>query len=109
MKVSEAFGGFLEAEDLPEGKDIPVTILGVRQSPKDDKGRDGKPIDKPLVQIQGVKKEWVLNKTCARVIRRLYGNDMAGWSGKKITLYRDVCNAFGKRDVPCIRVRGKQL
>ena len=108
MKVSEAFGGFLEAEDLPEGKDIPVTILGVRQSTKDDKGSDGKPIDKPLVQIQNVKKEWVLNKTCARVIRRLYGNDMSEWAGKKVTLHRDVCNAFGKRNVPCIRVRGKQ-
>ena len=109
MKVSEVFGGFLEAEDLPEGKDVPVTIVAVRQSTAEDKGSDGKPIDKPLVQIKGAKKEWVLNKTCARVIRRLYGNDMAEWSGKKVTLHRDVCNAFGKRNVPCIRVRGKQL
>ena len=45
MKVSEVFGGFLEAEDLPEGKDVPVTIGAVRESTQDDKGSDGKPID----------------------------------------------------------------
>ena len=109
MKVSEVFGGFLEAEDLPQGKDVSVTILAVRESTADDKGSDGKPLNKPLVKIKGAKKEWVLNKTCARTIRRLYGNDMEQWAGKNISIYRDVCNAFGKRNVPCIRVRGKQL
>jgi hypothetical protein len=57
MKVSEAFGGFLEAEDLPDGKDITVTIESVRESGSNDKGTDGKPIDKPILKLKGVKKE----------------------------------------------------
>jgi hypothetical protein len=56
-----------------------------------------------------VKKEMVLNKTNARTIRRHHGNEMDEWSGKKITLFRSTCDAFGKKNVPCIRVKGKTL
>jgi hypothetical protein len=110
MKVSEAFGGFLEAEDLPDGKDITVTIESVRESGSNDKGTDGKQIDKPIVKLKGVKKELILNKTNARAIRRIYGeNEMDNWAGKQITIYRTTCPAFGDKNKPCIRVKGKQL
>ena len=109
MKVSEAFDGFLEAEDIPEGKDIPVTIEAIREPGPDDKGKDGRVMDKPIVKLAKVKKEWVLNRTNARTIRRSHGNEMNEWKGKEITIYRTTCNAFGDPKTPCIRVRGKQL
>lgn len=109
MKVSELFSGFLEAEDLPEDKDITVTIESVRQPTAKDKGKDGKQMDKPIVQLAKVQKEWVLNKTNAKLIRRLYGNETDAWQGKPVTLYRTTCNAFGDPNTPCIRVRGKKL
>lgn len=109
MKVSEVFDGFLEAEDIPAGKDIPVTIESVREPGPDDKGKDGRQMDKPIVKLAKVKKEWVLNKTNARLIRRQHGNEMDAWSGKKINIYRTTCNAFGDPKTPCIRVRGEKL
>jgi hypothetical protein len=110
MKVSEAFGGFLEAEDLPEGKDITVTIEAVREPSKDDKGQDGKLIDKPIVKFAKVKKELIMNKTNAKAIRRMFGeNEMTNWVGKQITIYRTTCNAFGDKNRPCIRVKGERL
>jgi hypothetical protein len=110
MKVSEAFGGFLEAEDLPDGKDITVTIEAVREPGPDDKGQDGKQLDKPIIRLAKVQKEWVLNKTNAKAIRRIHGeNEMLNWIGKQVVLYRTTCSAFGDKNRPCIRVRGKSL
>jgi hypothetical protein len=109
MRVSDAFSGFLEAEDIPDGKEIEVEIECVRMGTRKDLGRDGRPIENPIMKIKGVKKEMVLNKTNARTIRRHHGNEMDEWSGKKITLFRSTCDAFGKKNVPCIRVKGKTL
>ena len=104
MKISESYAGFLEAEDLPEGKDIEVKIEAVREATAKDKGQDGKPLDKPIVSLVGVKKQWVMNKTNAVIIRRSLGNETDAWINKKITIYRTKCLAFGKT-VACIRVR----
>jgi hypothetical protein len=109
MKVSELFSGFLEAEDLPDGKDIDVVIESVRRAGKDDKGKDGRAMENPIVSLAKVKKEWVLNKTNARAIRRLYGNETDDWAGKPVTIYRTTCAAFGDPNTPCIRVRGRKL
>lgn len=109
MKVSEVFSAYLEAEIIPEGRDVTVTIESVRKPTPKDKGRDGRPIDKPIVRLAGKEKEWILNATNAKRIRRMHGDDMDQWGGKEITLYRDTCNAFGDPDTPCIRVRGKKL
>ena len=87
-----------------DGADVTVTIESVREAENDDKGRDGKPIGKPIVRFVKARKEWVLNKTNARVIRELYGDKYEGWKGKKITLYATTCPAFGET-VACIRVR----
>ena len=109
MKVSELFNGFLEAEDLPEDKDITVTIEAVRQATPDDKGKDGRGLDKPIMRLSKVKKELILSKTNAKLIRRLYGNETNEWCGKEIQIYRTTCIAFGDPKTPCIRVRGKTL
>lgn len=109
MKVSEMFSGFLEAEDLPEGQEIKVTIEAIRPPSKKDLGRDGKPIDKPVAKLKGVKKELILNKTNCKTIRRAYGNEMTEWVGKEIQIYRTTCRAFGNNNTPCIRVKGLTL
>jgi hypothetical protein len=111
MKVSDIYGSYLEAEELPEGKDIEVTIEAYRLGNANDKGKDGKPItDKAFIRLKNVKKELVLNATNAKSIRRALGeNEMDDWIGKKVTIYRTTCNAFGDPKTPCIRVRGKML
>jgi len=106
MKVSDVYGGFLEAEDLPEHKNIKLTIEGVRETNTKDKGKDGRAIeDQAIIKFSKAKKEWVLNKTNAKSIRRLYGNDMTAWVGQMVTIYRTTCNAFGNPKTPCIRVK----
>ena len=101
--VSGSFPGFLEAGDL-DGKDVTLAIKLVREPGPDDKGVDGKPMDKPIVVFEKARKEWVLNKTNARTIRLLYGDKFESWKGKTITLYPTTCRAFGET-VACIRVR----
>ena len=101
--VSGSFPGFLEAGDR-DGKDVTLKIKLVRESGLDDKGLDGKPIDKPIVVFEKARKEWVLNKTNARTIRLLYGDQFGKWKGKEVTIYPTTCRAFGET-VACIRVR----
>ena len=101
--VSGSFPGFLEAGDL-DGKDVTLKMKVVRQPGPNDKGLDGKPIDKPIVVFENARKEWVLNKTNARTIRLLYGDQFGEWKGKAVTIYPTTCPAFGET-VACIRVR----
>ena len=49
-------------------------------------------------------KRLVLNKTNAKSIAAVCGNDTEQWIGSKITLYATKCMAFGKQQ-DCIRVR----
>lgn len=103
LKVSDT-STYLEAAAI-EG-DVSVVIAGVRSPGEKDKGTDGKQIpDKNLIlSYEKAKKEHVCCRTVQKQIRGLYGNDTAGWIGKKIILYRDSCMAFGKKTA-CIRVR----
>jgi hypothetical protein len=49
-------------------------------------------------------KRLVLNKTNAKTIAKLHGNETDEWAGKKITLYPTTCQAFGDT-VDCIRIK----
>lgn len=102
--VSDAFPGFLEAGDL-DGKSITLVIKSIRDANQKDKGKDGRVIDKPIIEFVGAKKSWVLNKTNAKIIRELYGNAFEDWTDKKIIIYPTVCDAFGKKNTPCVRVK----
>lgn len=82
----------LEISDVSIG-DLPVTGGSTRKERK------------ILVSFKGAQKQWVLNKTCARVISRLYGDEMRGWVGKLVELYPTTCEAFGDPETPCIRVK----
>jgi hypothetical protein len=95
-------GDYLEAFHL--SKDVTVTIASI-EARNTVKAKNGKVIDKPIVHFVGAKRGLVLNKTNARTIAAQYGDAMANWIGKKITIYPDVCDAFGVKNTPCIRIR----
>ena len=104
MKVTQAFeGNFIQALHLIDG-DASMTIKSV-DDPNTVKAADKKLIDKPIVRFEETDKGFILNKTNARAIGLAYGNEMTGWTGKKITIYATTCESFGEKNVPCVRVR----
>jgi hypothetical protein len=56
----------------------------------------GNPLPLPLL----------LNKTNAKTIARLYGNNPSAWTGKLITLF-PATTSVGGEDVDCIRIRNE--
>ena len=90
---------WLAAADL-EGDDRIVKIKGITAAEEVGQQKD----KRPIVYFQGVEKGMVLNKTNAKRIAKLYGNDTDKWIGKSITLYPSECD-FGDETVPCLRVR----
>jgi hypothetical protein len=98
---------YLGAADL-KGQDVTLVIdhmnidalqmVGGRKEAKPvlyfRKPKDNTPIDKMLV----------CNKTNARTIAKLYGKEVEGWAGKKITLY-PTTTTCGRNTVDCIRIR----
>ena len=49
-------------------------------------------------------KRLIPNKTNAKIIASIHGDDIEGWVGKKITLIAPIVFAFGRKD-PAIRVK----
>ena len=90
--------------DLPEGKDVVVTIEKVAGG--ELVGVGGKKSKKPIIWFKGKEKKFVCNVTNARAIAIMYGNQVEAWADKRITLYISTTrNPAGGDDVPCIRVR----
>ncbi len=105
---------YLGAADL-RGQDVTYTIrtLNVEEL----KGTDGKAQKVPLLYFTeldeaGKKaglpadkiKRMVLNKTNAKTIASLYGNDIEGWRGKRVTLFSATVSAYGEMK-DAIRIR----
>ena len=108
MKVTDAFeGNYIDALCVT-GKDATLTIKSVTP-PNAEKSANGTVIDKPIVYFNETDKGLVLNKTNGRTIGLAHGNEMDGWVGKKITLFATTTESFGKKDVPCVRVRPMNL
>jgi hypothetical protein len=104
MKVTEAFkGNYLEALHLDGGK--AVLEISKVADPNTVQAADKKLIDKPILYFTKTDKGLIVNKTNAKAIARVHGNEMDGWVGKSITLFATTCEAFGEKGVPCIRVR----
>ena len=87
---------FLRCVDL-NGRPMRVTIAGIK---REDLG-DG---HKVVLSFADGEKQLVLNKTNARAIARLYGDETRGWSGKEITLIPAKVDFKGDL-VDAIRVR----
>lgn len=85
-----------------EGRDVVVTISAVRGATiTGDGGRTSK---KPILAFDGKQKTMVCNKTNAKIIAGLYGNDTTAWVGKSVTLY-PTTTQMGGEVKECIRVR----
>jgi hypothetical protein len=97
---------YLGSWDLPENKDVAVTIDKVIGG--ELTGLGGKKAKKPIISFVGKDKRMICNKTNAKAIAGMYGNHVEKWAGKRIALYvsttRDPSTGG---DIPCIRVRPK--
>jgi len=108
MKVTQCFDSrFIDALAVT-GADAKLTIKSVSM-PGAMKSADGTPIDKPIVFFDETDKGLICNITNARSIGLAHGNEMDDWTGKKITLFATTTDAFGKKAVPCVRVRPMNL
>lgn len=89
MKLSDAFPSkFLKADDLGDD-DVVVTIRDIRF----EKVNPSDPSPKIIAEVTGnidgdlVTKDFVVNKTNAKTIAGIHGDDTDEWEGKRITLY----------------------
>lgn len=83
MKLNEAYpGNFLKAADL-NGQSVTVTIQSVTLEEL-GKGRDAE--SKLIIAFAGKDKKLICNKTNARTIEKLYGDETDNWVGKRITI-----------------------
>jgi hypothetical protein len=101
---------YLAAPDL-HGRDVTVTIARVQiETLVREDGKEDRPVvhfEEMRARAKKDQRRWVLNKTNARTIAKMYGTDADGWVGKRITLYPTTCKAFGDMH-ECIRVRPKR-
>lgn len=83
MKLSEAFpSNFLKADDL-QGKSVTVTISDVQL---EDIGKGHEMQSKVVLSFKGKEKKFVCNKTNAKTIAKLHGDDTDDWIGKSIII-----------------------
>jgi hypothetical protein len=97
MRVGDIYGGALKADDLGD-KDIVATIDGGELRELEDGDR------KIQIKFREALRPLILNKTNARQIAKLHGEEASEWVGKRITLYATTCDFAGKA-VGCIRIR----
>lgn len=95
---------YIAAHDL-RSKDVTKTIKSVVVEELRLTG--GGKEKKPVLTFSDTKKKLVLNKTNAKTIAALYGNDTNTWIGKPITLY-PTTTAFGRNTVDCVRIRERK-
>jgi len=84
---------YLKGEDL-DGEEV-VTIAAIE--PRHELARtDNSKEHKPVVLFRETQKAFVMNKTNARLIASVHGNELSGWVGKQIVLTTAKVSAFGK-------------
>jgi hypothetical protein len=96
---------YVGAWDLTDDEDRPVdktvTIEKVeKQKIKSQRGEE----TKPVLYFAGTPKGMIVNKTNARTIAGMYGNNVNDWIGKRVTLYQAMTST-PDGEKPCIRVR----
>ena len=84
------------------GREVTVKIARVEAG--EVTGEGGRKARKPLVYFDGKEKPLALNRTNAKTVAALYGNDTKGWIGKLIAIYPTTTTMNGKV-VDCVRVR----
>lgn len=97
---------WLKSWDLA-GRDWTLIIRKVEAGTLEDARRNKKD-RKPIVYFRGARKPLALNKTNAKTIAALYGNDTDAWVGKKVTLYASKTSFGNEQDIDCVRIRPKE-
>ena len=108
MKVDSIYqseSNFLKAGDL-KGKGVKLTISQVDVKSFDEKSQDGRAYEaqKIILSFEGTEKQMVVNKTNARSIAAMHGDDTDDWTGKEIKLFTASVDFQGQQ-VPAIRVQ----
>ena len=94
----------LYAEDLG-GKEATLTIKAIEKEEVRG-GGSGRADKRYTFHFQETPKAWVPGVKCRRAIAAALGtNNRTQMIGAKLTLYPTSCEAFGERNVPCLRVR----
>ena len=97
MDFNEMFPSrFLKSSDVEDG---PMQVMIASVKPEELGGER-----KVVATFSNSKKQLVLNKTNARAIAKMYGNDTRAWLGKPITLVAAECDYKGDL-VSAIRVK----
>ena len=99
VNVNDAYSStsnWLRTEDL-RGHEAKVVISGAKM---EDIGSD----HKLVVYFKGKDKGLALNKTNARSIAAIHGDETDGWLGKEIIMFPTMVDYQGKM-VPAIRIR----
>jgi len=103
MNINEAFpntSNFLKKEDLPKPAKVKITDIDLLEFEQ-----DGKTQRKLVLKFEGKEKALACNKTNARIIAALFGDETDGWIGKEITIFNDPTVSMGDKVVGGIRVR----
>lgn len=103
MKWQALFpGSYLSAVEMGD-RLITGTITDVKKVELDQE--DGTKKARGCVFFQGTTRGWVMCKTTAQCVAAMFGEDTAGWMGKRITLYATEVQV-GKERKPAVRVKG---
>ena len=91
-------GRFLKAGELM-GKKVTLTITDVDL--EELQGDDGTKKAKAIISFKETEKKLVSCKTNGLCLKEMWGKELAGWLGKRVTIFEDVWSGE-----PCIRVWG---
>ena len=93
MKINDMFPSkYLKASDA----ESPLTLTISKVTTETMKARDGSEESKPVVFFSEQDKGMVLNKTNARTLSSMYGEETNEWVGKRATLISVEVDAFGE-------------
>lgn len=92
---------YVGAWDL-SGKDVTLRIIRVVAAVLTSS--NGHKKKKPVVFFENANKGFALNKTNAKTIATMYGNNTEAWIGQRITIY-PTQTTFNEHQVDCVRVR----
>lgn len=92
---------YLRAVDVGDGQLFAIDRVSI-ESMKQDGGQDR---EKGVVWFRGEDRGLVLNVTLTVILRELFGVDLAGWEGKRITLHNDKSVRRGGKAVGGIRIK----
>ena len=108
MRYNEMFPGRFIAAGEFDGKTPTLTIDETFMEKLEGEKGDAEPIMRFVEMRKGTDKqlEWVLNRTNARCLIAMFGEDSDDWAGKRGTLFPEKDTSGLSDSGYCIRVKG---